>query len=214
MAYISKVKSPDNTTYDIKSYKTQAIPSGAVADTSTATAFTATVDGIASLYNGVCCYLTNGEVTSASGATLNINSLGAKPIYLSNKASTGITTEFGENVTGLFIYNEDRVSGGCWDFIASGSEIPELIVTYDDETVTELSYTGTAHTAEPTYTPSGSVIHTTEYVSVTGELDYSFSNYVLSIKGIKNEMSTPVVTSISGFEGNGVRLIAKEEEIL
>jgi len=122
MAYISALKSPDNTTYNIKSYKTQAIPTGAVAGTSTSTAYTATVDGITSLYSGVCCYLKNGQVTSASGATLNINSLGAKPIYLSNEASTGITTEFGLNVTGLFVYNADRVSGGCWDFIASGDE--------------------------------------------------------------------------------------------
>lgn len=115
MAYISAVKAPDNTTYDIKSYKTAAIAYGTIDSGSTSTVLTATVDGITALYDGVCCYIENGVVTSASGATLNVNSLGAKPIYLSTATATAITTQYNINNTCLFIYNSTRVSGGCWD---------------------------------------------------------------------------------------------------
>ena len=91
------------------------IPKGQVDGTSTSTVFTATIDGIDELKNGVCCYLTNGVVTSASGFTLNINGLGAKPCYSSMAAATQATTVFNANYTFLFVYNEDRVAGGCWD---------------------------------------------------------------------------------------------------
>lgn len=95
--------------------KAAAIPFGQVDSTSTSTAFTATVDGVTSLYDGVCVYLKNGVVTSASGFTLNINGLGAKKVYQTMAASTAVTTTFNVNYTMLFIYNSSRVSGGCWD---------------------------------------------------------------------------------------------------
>ena len=117
MAYISKVNVPDDeTTYDIKSKKTAAIPFGKVDSTSTSTAFTATVDGITELYDGVCVFLMNGVVTSAEGYTININGLGAKPVYSSMAAATRTTTVFNVNYTALLIYNSTRVTGGCWDF--------------------------------------------------------------------------------------------------
>ena len=59
--------------------------------------------------------LKNGVVTSASGWTLNINGLGAKPVYSTMGATTRITTTFNVNYTMLFVYNSTRVSGGCWD---------------------------------------------------------------------------------------------------
>ena len=91
------------------------IPFGKVDSTSTSTAYTATVDGITELADGVCCYLMNGVVTSAAGFTLDINDLGAKPVYTNLAAATAETTKFNINYTLLFIYNEDRISGGCWD---------------------------------------------------------------------------------------------------
>ena len=103
---------------DIKgiSGKTASIPMGWLDDTSTATVMTAQVDGITELRNGVCCYLTNGVITSASGWTLNINGLGAKPVYQSMAAASRTTTIFNVAYTGLFVYNENRVEGGCWDY--------------------------------------------------------------------------------------------------
>ena len=94
---------------------TAAIPFGKVDATSTSTIFTATVPGVTELKNGVACYLMNGVVTSASGFTLNINGLGAKPVYGTLAAATRSTTIFNINYTMLFIYNEDRVEDGCWD---------------------------------------------------------------------------------------------------
>lgn len=108
----------DNTsTYleaDEVAYGTKAIPYGVCDNTSTSTAFTATVPGITELRNGVCMLLKNGVVTSAAGFTININGLGAKPSYSNMAAATADTTLFNINYTMLFVYDETRVSGGCW----------------------------------------------------------------------------------------------------
>ena len=94
---------------------TAAIPFGQVDGTSTSTVFTATIPGITELRDGVCVFLMNGVVTSASGFTININGLGAKPVYQTLAAATRVTTLFNVNYTMLFVYNEGRVTGGCWD---------------------------------------------------------------------------------------------------
>lgn len=108
----------DNTsTYleaDETAYRTSAIPSGVVDGTSTATAFTATVAGITELRDGVCMLLKNGVITSASGFTININGLGAKPAYSNMASATAETTIFNINYTMLFVYDSTRVAGGCW----------------------------------------------------------------------------------------------------
>lgn len=102
--------------------KAVSIPFAEVDSTSTATNFTATVPGITELRDGVCMILYNGVVTSASGFTININGLGAKPSY-SNMAMgnpvtptspTRDTTIFNINYAFLFVYSETLVSGGCW----------------------------------------------------------------------------------------------------
>mgnify|MGYP003562985032 CR=1 FL=1 len=116
MAYIAHFKDLNDVTYDIKSKVTQAIPFGSVDSSSTATRFIATVDGISELYNGVCCYIQNGVVDSASGAMLNINSLGNKPVYLAGESLTALTTQFKASCTALFVYNTERVSSGCWEY--------------------------------------------------------------------------------------------------
>lgn len=95
--------------------KTSSIPFGQVDSTSTATAFTATVDGITELSDGVCVFLRNGVITSAAECTININNLGAKPLYNTMGAASRITTTFNINYTMLFIYNSSRIDGGCWD---------------------------------------------------------------------------------------------------
>lgn len=90
---------------------TAAIPYGECDATSTATNFTVTVPGIRELVSGVCCLVKNGIITSASGCTLNVNDLGAKPIYSSLTAATRVTTAWNSAYTMLFIYDEDR---GGW----------------------------------------------------------------------------------------------------
>ena len=96
--------------------KTYGIPYGAVDSASTATVITATVDNFPTeLTDGVCAYIRNDIISSASGWTLNVNGTGAKPVYASNADATRVTTLFSAASTFLFVYNSTRVSGGCWD---------------------------------------------------------------------------------------------------
>lgn len=108
----------DNTsTYleaDETAYRGASIPFGVVDNTSTSTAFTATVPGITELRDGVCMWLKNGTVTSAAGFTININGLGAKPAYSNMAAATAESTMFNVNYTFMFVYDSTRVAGGCW----------------------------------------------------------------------------------------------------
>lgn len=93
------------------------IPYGVVDGTSTKTAFTATVSGVTSLYDGLVILLKNNVVASASGCTLNVNSLGAKPIHYSTALNTGISTTYSATMTALFYYDSTRNSGnGAWVF--------------------------------------------------------------------------------------------------
>ena len=89
---------------------------GKVDSTSTATVFTATVSGVSELKDGTAVMLRNGVVTSASGWTLNVNGLGAKPVYSSMSDATRETTIFNINYTILFVYDSNRIDGGCWIF--------------------------------------------------------------------------------------------------
>ena len=119
MSFVSNITLPDGTGYPVRA---SAIPYGEVDSTSTSTVFTATVPGVYSLQDGTCILLRNGQVTSESGFTININNLGAKPVY-SNMATgndqtptapTRDTTIFNINYTMLFVYNTTLVDGGAW----------------------------------------------------------------------------------------------------
>lgn len=143
MSKISKIAVPGVAEpYDIG---TLSIPFGQVDSTSTDTAYTAQIEGITSLYDGVCVYLKNGVITSnKNGFTLNINSLGAKPVYDTLAAATRSGTVFNVDYTMLFVYNSSRVSGGCWDiFYGYNSDTTNL-----EEALTPLM--GTTETLTPT----------------------------------------------------------------
>ena len=95
--------------------RTNAILYGSVDSTSTATAFTATVTGLDKLVDGTCVMLHNGVVTSASGFTININGLGAKPCYSNLTNATRDTTIFNVAYTMLLVYSSSLNSGnGGW----------------------------------------------------------------------------------------------------
>lgn len=117
MANISSMTLPNGTTYNIKDKVARAsIPYGIVDSTSTATAYTATVEGITELYDGVIVMLHNGVVTSAAGFTVNINGLGAKKCYNNLTNATQDTTIFNVSYTMIFVYSEalDNGDGGWW----------------------------------------------------------------------------------------------------
>lgn len=98
---------------------------GRVDDTSTSTAFTATIPGITSYYDGLTVILYNGKVTSASGYTININGLGAYGTYsnmsLGNEntptAPTRDTTIFNINYAMIFTYCSDIGGQGVTGWI-------------------------------------------------------------------------------------------------
>ena len=94
---------------------TAGIPFAQVDAGSTSTVFTASCPEITELKDGVCIMLMNGRVTSASGFTVNINGLGAKPVYSTLAAASRATTLFNINYTLLLVYNSKRVEDGCWD---------------------------------------------------------------------------------------------------
>lgn len=113
--YINQITDTGGTTYDIRdTVKQGTIFQGAVDGTSTSTVFTATIDGITEYHDGLAVMLKNGVVTSASGFTININGLGAKPVYNSMAAASAETTIFNINYTLLLVYDSTRVAGGCW----------------------------------------------------------------------------------------------------
>lgn len=111
MAKISNFVTPDGTKYDIRA---TAIPYSEVDSSSTSTEFTVTVPGVTELTDGTCVFIKNGVVTSASGFTIDVNGLGAKPVYSNLAEASRDTTIFNINYTMLFIYDSTRVSGGCW----------------------------------------------------------------------------------------------------
>lgn len=158
MAYINKIKLPgNNTTYDIRSSITSAIPMGTVDSTSTSTAFTATVEGITELKDGVCLYLNNSVINCASGFTVNINGLGAKGMY-SNKTGSRISGYFSKNITVMLVYNTSRDSGnGGWDVIVDDN------TTYSNAALGQ-GY-GTCTTAAAT---AAKVVTLSSYVATPG----------------------------------------------
>ena len=109
---------------DGASLQAMAIPFGRVDSTSTSTVFTATVEGISTLKTGVCVMLSNHVVTSASGFTINVNGLGAKPCYSNMTNATRETTIFNVNYTMLFVYDEslDGGDGGWWVYRGYNSD--------------------------------------------------------------------------------------------
>ena len=114
MARVSHITLPDNTDYSIQA---TGLFYGVVDSTSTATAFTATVQGITELYDGLCVLLKNNVIASKAECTLNINGLGAKKIHYNTAANTQITTQFSATCTALFYYDSTRNSNaGAWVF--------------------------------------------------------------------------------------------------
>lgn len=117
MADLSQIEF-NNVTYNLKDpIARSVIPFGVTDSTSTNVAFKATVPNVTELRSGTTIILMNNKVTSAANCTLNVNGLGAKPIYRTDAAASPVTTHFAVNYTWMLVYNETRVSGGCWDLV-------------------------------------------------------------------------------------------------
>ena len=114
--------------------RSQAIPWGKVASTSTSTSFTATIAGITELKDGTSFWLKNGVVTSASGFKVNINGLGAKKCYSNMTLATQDTTIFNVNYTMLFVYDSTLDGGNGGFYIYRGYNSDTNTIAYQVRT--------------------------------------------------------------------------------
>ena len=110
--------------------RVEVIPWGKVDNTSTSTLFTATIDGITELKDGISFWLKNGVVTSASGFKVNINNLGAKKCYNNMTAATQDSTIFNINYTMLFVYDSSLDSGAGGYYIYRGYDANTNTIGY------------------------------------------------------------------------------------
>lgn len=120
MAYISSITDINGHNYSLKAVKSAAILTGEIlpgVDDDDNEDLGAYVEDLTELYHGVFIYLLNDFATSSNGFTLNVNDLGAKPVYYSNYLNRPAGATFYAGTSMLFMYNSQRVSGGCWDMI-------------------------------------------------------------------------------------------------
>lgn len=197
MADISQIKLPDNTIYDIKDpIARSCIAFGQVDSTSTATAFTAQIEGITSYYDGLAIMLKNGVVTSAEGFTININGLGAKGVYNNMTPSARETTIFNINYTMLFVYDSTRVSGGGWicyrGYAVAVGEPLVVTITLNPSATT----TNTMFSADKTYTEiSAAVEEGIPCVAIYSGKVYPFSGWYGSSLNFTYEYFTHSATN-------------------
>lgn len=102
--------------YSTIANKASTIPFAIIDSNSTSTLLTATtISGGVVLEDGACCIVYNNVVASASGCTINIDNLGAKPMYTINSSGTLVTTQLVKAQTFLLIYRSALNSGnGGW----------------------------------------------------------------------------------------------------
>ena len=149
--------------------------SGTTDSTAKTSTWTGTSDRITEYYDGLTIRYKIGVVGQTT-TTLNINGLGAKPIYLYN--TTKLTTQFPVNSIINLIYHAD-LNSGCW-----------MCSDYDSNTNTQQRvYATTTNTEYPI---------TTRYNTTTGSTYYA--EYGRYSTGVTLNPSTNTITA-SKFKG-------------
>ena len=119
MADISKIKIPAGTTYNIKdsTARSQLAKkiSGYALTGGTTSAYTASISGI-TLTKGTIILL-RFNAANAANATLNVNNLGAKPIYYKGKAITANIAPADAIIA--LIYDDTLPTDGAWHCVYS-----------------------------------------------------------------------------------------------
>lgn len=145
MALISGVQA-NNNTYNLRS---TAILEGTIDSSSTSSALKATVPKLSTLEQGVICLITNTVTSLSNGATLNVNNLGAKPIYDARYFTTINQGVFEPDSACLFSYDEDNWNNdGCWIIYPNPTDV-QFIATLDNNgllTITNVTYVSNADT--------------------------------------------------------------------
>lgn len=119
------------------------VPYAITQSSSTTTAFTCESNKIDELTEGTCIYVINSQSGATAAFTLNVNSLGAKPVYYTTGSRA---TDFDPNEGAFFIYNTKRQPGGCWDMlndtIYSLFGFGQCVVTCDTPSTTSVKVAG------------------------------------------------------------------------
>ena len=96
--------------------KARGLPTGTVNESSSTATLTITLDDITELYAGLAICI-RMPFANAASSTLNVNNLGAKPIYyLNNTTSAG---RIPANAYVILIYDTVTTSTGCWKLVYS-----------------------------------------------------------------------------------------------
>lgn len=138
-------------------------------ETSATATLTATVSGITALTPGMIFALRMPFSNSAS-STLNINSIGAKPIYYSNTTTTA--SRIAANAVVLLVYEETTVSTGCF----------KIVHSYDSNTTYTLAKLGLGYAVQSNTASAAAVTATmTDYaLLVNGIVAVKFTYNVLA----------------------------------
>ena len=163
MADISRIKTINGTTYDIKdavARKKADIYYVPASDTdATAGVWTGSLDGLSAYYDGLTIIFVPKVAGVTGGVTLNINSLGAVPCYLTDKGAIAVlTTHYPVGtpipftyVDGKFIHadysrandnttNISTLNYGSAHFVANSAIYRyQLLFQMDDDTLTPLN---------------------------------------------------------------------------
>ena len=105
---IGQIKLPDNSVYNVN------VPF-VVGTGSTAGTWLGTLNGLTAYYDGLTI-LYKIPVAGASTTTLNLNSLGAKTVYLNSNSK--LTTHFPVNQPVMLTYSTNQNSG-CWEVVSN-----------------------------------------------------------------------------------------------
>ena len=110
--YLSSSHNTDSSAHDLN--KSMNIGHGTLGGTTSA--YTVSINGV-TLTDGTIIAVYNAVGANLANATLNVNGLGAKPLYNQNTAISKSRMPAG--VTVLLLYNTELLGTGCWQIIYS-----------------------------------------------------------------------------------------------
>ena len=206
MADISKI-TVGGTTYNVKDATARAgvMPFGVTAGGTTA--YTVSLTGVTLTVGTLIACKFNS--TNASSATLNVNSLGAKPIYYKGAVITA--SQITANYVVLLVYETNTVSTGCWTVIWSYG------YNADSNTVPSAYCSTSASINAKIGTMSGYTLTANTYVHVTivnantyaGKITLNINStgakdiYINGTVSSASNYTLPAGTYIAYYDGTG-----------
>lgn len=183
MADVSKITATDGTTYDIISKTSRGIVLATLDSGTSATVFKVTAAGITALYDGLTIMCKNTNKASATGYTINLNSLGAKRVRSSNSNGYS-TTDWALNTSYLFTYdasNDWWIIHKGFDSGNSGGTVKSISVNGNSYSpistgVLTLPNYPTVPTALSSFTNDSGYITTVHSFEEGTDIDYYFDD--------------------------------------